>query len=238
MARKKNLLSYPKTDYYPDILMSARSEREMRAEYTRLRDIGQKRIKRLMGSEFAASATANKWRAGIPKLSELGNKSDIAHALSDLASFISSPYSSISGHKEVRARQRAQIEKHFPGLDLSGKKFDAFTRFMNAETSNNIEKIFGSDRAVILFRTLQSKGVRNLNPFMSSPEKMAYWMANVENLAAVELPKGRHKSAKAYKELIESEIEHGRDRTPTRISGVDDIIRQGRKGRKRGKTRK
>ena len=185
----------------------------------------------MLGSEFAATATANKWRAGIPKLSELGNKSDIAHALSDLASFISSPYSSISGHKEARARQRAQIEKHFPGLDLSGKKFDAFTRFMNAETSNNIEKIFGSDRAVILFRTLQSKGVRNLNPFMSSPEKMAYWMQNVENLAAVDLPKGVGRSAKNYKELVESEISHGRDRSPLTISGVDDLIRKGRKGR-------
>lgn len=231
MARKRNLLTYPAGDYYPDILVNTRSERELRQEYTRLRDIGQKRIKRLMASDYAGSQTANKWRKGIPKLSSMRSTSDIAHALSDLASFIASPYSSITGQKTMRANQRATLERHFPGLDLAGKKFDLFTKFMNSQVSNNLEKLFGSDRAVILYRTIQSKGVKNINPFRSSPANMAYWLQNVENLAAVDLPKGKYKSAKAYKELIESEIEHGRDRTPTRISGVDDIIRGTRKGR-------
>ncbi len=232
MARKK-LLTYPAHEYYPDILTSLHTERELRQEYTRLRDIAQKRIKRLLASEFSGSQTANKWAKGVPRLSDMKSKSDIAHGLSDLSSFLESPYSTLTGQRDARAKQRATLERRYPGLDLSGKKFDQFTKVMNAQVVNQLEKLFGSNRAVILFRTLQSKKIRNYNAFISSPEKMAYWMQNLENLAAVDLPKGVGRSAKNYKELIESEISHGRDRSSLTISGVDDIIRKGRKGKNR-----
>lgn len=230
MARKK-LLTYPAHEYFPDILTRMHTERELRQEYTRLRDIAQKRIKRLLASEFSGSQTANKWAKGVPRLSDMRTKSDIAHGLSDLSSFLESPYSTLTGQRDIKAKQRAMLEKRYPGLDLSGKKFDKFTKVMNAEVANQLEKLFGSNRAVILFRTLQAKKVSNINAFISSPEKMAYWMQNVENLAAVDLPKGVGRSAKNYKELVESEISHGRDRSPINISGVDDLIRKGRKGR-------
>lgn len=232
MARKK-LLTYPAHEYFPDILTSMHTERELRQEYTRLRDIAQKRIKRLLASEFSGSQTANKWAKGVPRLSDMRTKSDIAHGLSDLSSFLESPYSTLTGQRDIKAKQRAMLERHYPGLDLSGKKFDKFTKVMNAQVANQLEKLFGSNRAVILFRTLQAKKVSNINAFISSPEKMAYWMENVENLAAVDLPKGVGRSAKNYKELVESEISHGRDRSPINISGVDDIIRKGRKGKNR-----
>lgn len=241
MARQARL-NFPAASYHPDILQNAYTEKELRAEYTRLRDIGQKRIKRLLGSEYAGSATANKWGSGIPRLSEMRNISDLSHALSELASFISSPYSSVTGQREMRRQQRDTLEKHFPGLDLSSdSKFDKFTKVMNSQVANNLEKVFGSDRAVILYKTLQEKGVRNINAFVSTPAKMAYWLNNVENLEAAELPKGKHKSAKAFKELIESEIEHGRDRSPFTISGNFDNRRRHSKnksGRGAGKRRK
>lgn len=238
MARQVKL-NFPAASYHPDILQNVYTEKQLRSEYTRLRDIGQKRIKRLLGSEYSGSATANKWAAGIPRLSEMRNISDISHALSELASFITSPYSSVTGQRAMRREQRDTLERHFPGLDLSSdKKFDQFTKVMNNQVSNNLEKVFGSDRAVILYKTLQSKGVSNINAFVSTPAKMAFWLNNVENLAAVELPKGRHKSAKAYKELIESEIEHGRDRSPFTISGDFSNRRNRNKNRSTGKSGK
>ena len=232
MARKK-LLTFPAHEYFPDILSSLHTERELRNEYTRLRDIAQKRIKRLLASEFSGSQTANKWAKGVPRLSDMRSKSDIAHGLSDLSSFLESPYSTLTGQRDIKAKQRAMLERRYPGLDLSGNKFDKFTKVMNAQVANQLEKLFGSNRAVILFRTLQAKKVSNINAFISSPEKMAYWMQNVENLAAVDLPKGIGRSAKNYKNLVESEIAHGRDRSPLTISGVDDLIRNYRKGKNR-----
>lgn len=230
MAKKK-LLTYPGHEYFSEILLSQHTERELRQEYTRLRDIAQKRIKRLLASEFSGSQTALKWSKGVPRLSDLRSKSDIAYGLTELASLLESPYSTLTGQRDIKAKQRAMLEHRYPGLDLSGKKFDKFTKVMNAQVANQLEKLFGSNRAVILFRTLQAKKVSNINAFISSPEKMSYWLQNVENLAAVDLPKGVGRSAKNYKELVESEISHGRDRSPINISGVDDLIRKGRKGR-------
>ena len=223
-AAQRARLTFPESSYYPDILQTNYTERELRQEYTRLRDIAQKRVKRLAESEFNESSTYNKWKEGFPKLKDLKTRSDIAHGLSELASFISSPYSSVSGQREVKRSQAQTLEKHYPGLDLSGNKFDRFTRVMNAQVQNNIEKVFGSNRAVMLFKVLESKGIKNMNPFISTPSRMAYWLDNLENLEAVELPKGKHKSAKAYKELVESEINHGRDRREVNISVVPDII--------------
>ena len=165
MARKK-LLTYPAHEYFPDILTSMHTERELRQEYTRLRDIAQKRIKRLLASEFSGSQTANKWAKGVPRLSDMRTKSDIAHGLSDLSSFLESPYSTLTGQRDIKAKQRAMLEQRYPGLDLSGKKFDKFTKVMNAQVANQLEKLFGSNRAVILFRTLQAKKVSNINAFI------------------------------------------------------------------------
>lgn len=239
-AARRAKLTFPESSYYPDILQTNYSEKQLRDEYTRLRDIAQKRIKRLGKSEYAGSATYQKWKEGVPKLRDLKNTSDIAHGLSELASFIGSKYSSVSGQKELKRSQAEVLEKHYPGLDLSGNKFDKFTKLMNAQVQNNIEKIFGSNRAVMLFKVLENKGIKNMNPFISTPARMAYWLDNLENLEAVELPKGKHKSAKAYKELVESEIFHGRDRREVKIPDIENVIsgRQDPRKQRAGKREK
>lgn len=234
----KAKLTFPESSYYPDILQTNYSEKELRDEYTRLRDIGQKRLKRL-AEKYPESATAQKWKEGIPKLRDLQSVSDIAHGLSELSSLIQSEASTLTGQKKIRENTQETIDKihkHYKddGIpDLrKGNNFDKFTRVMNAQVSNNIEKIFGSDRAVMLFKVLEEKGIKNINPFISTPSRMAYWLDNLENLEAVNLPKGKYKSAKAYKDLVESEIFHGRDRREVRISTADDIISGKRDTRK------
>lgn len=215
----------------PENLMT-QSERELRKEYTRLRDIGQKRIKRLLASDYKDSATARRWQDGIPKLKDLHSKEDIVFALYELKSFIESPYSTLKGQKSKKQKTIETLNRHYPNLNINMKNFDLFTRVMNALTQNRIEKTFGSNRATELFKVLDEKKVKNINPFISSPSAMAYWLDQVENLEAVQLPKGRHKSAKAYKDLIESEIYHGRDRRQTTIPDAEDII-QGKRKRTR-----
>lgn len=217
-------LTFPESSYYPDILQTNYSEKQLRDEYTRLRDIAQKRIKRLGKSEYSGSATYQKWKEGVPKLRDLKSTSDIAHGLSELASFIGSKYSSVSGQREAKRSQIEMLNKHYPGLGLTEKNFDVFARVMNMEVQNNLEHTFSSNRAVALFKVLNQKGIRNVNAFVSTPARMAYWLDNLENLEAVELSKGKHKSAKAYKELVESEIFHGRDRREVEIPNIENVI--------------
>ena len=206
-------------------------ERAMRKEYTRLRDIGRKRLQRLENSDFSESNILNKWKGGIPKLSELKDPSDLALAFRELSSLIKSPLSTIKGQRKAMKSTQDTIntlERHFPGLDISTpKKFTDFTRAMNAQVYNNLESIFGSDRMVKLFKVAKQKGIKNINPLLKDPKAMAYWLGNVSNLESVNLPEGQYKSAKAYREAINNMIWHGidyDDSTKSNISNYDDIV--------------
>lgn len=233
-------LTFPESSYYPDILQTAYTEKQLRDEYTRLRDIAQKRIKRL-AAKYPDSATYQKWKDGVPKLRDLKTQSDIAYGLSELASFVGSKASTLTGQKTIRETTQETIEKINKRYDANltlGNKFDRFTRIMNAQVSNNIEKVFNSNRAVALFKVLEQKGIRGkaVNAFISTPSKMAYWLDQVENLEAAQLKEGVGKSAKNYKELIESEIAHGIDRRRTTIPDAEDIILGKRDPRKERKS--
>lgn len=194
--------------YYPDSL-AGRSEKELRKEYTRLRDIGQKRIKRLLESEYKDSETARIWKKGIPKLADL-ESSDIPFALAELHGFISSPYSTIRGQNAKRKEIRTRLESHYHGLNLQGKKLQQFFDVMNMKTTHELEKIYGSDRVVLLYREAQKK---KLDISAITLEQFNYFLDNLENLEAIELDNKKQNSVADAKKLIESEIYHGRDRS-------------------------
>ena len=196
--------------YYPESLAGL-PEKELRKEYTRLRDIGQKRIKRLLESEYKDSETARQWKKGIPKLADL-ESSDIPFALAELHGLISSPYSTIRGQNAKRKEIRTRLESHYPGLNLQGKKLQLFFDYMNMKTSQELEKIYGSDRQVLLFKEAQKKNI-DIAEITKSVEDFNFFLDNIENLAAIELDNEEQNSVSDVKKLIESEIYHGRDRS-------------------------
>lgn len=84
--------------------------RDLRREYTRLRDIAQKRIKRLRADpEGAQSKVLQIFPEGIPRISDMhGSRAQLESAMADLALFIRNPESTVSGvHKANRARAKA-----------------------------------------------------------------------------------------------------------------------------------
>ena len=83
--------------------------KDLRKEYTRLRDIAQKRIKRLRADpEGAQSKVLQIFPEGIPRISDMhGSRAQLESAMADLALFIRNPESTVSGvHKANRARAR------------------------------------------------------------------------------------------------------------------------------------
>lgn len=91
--------------YMPEDLINL-DERTLRQEYTRLRDIGQKRIKRLLQSEFGMDSTSKYFGGDIPKLKSLSTKEEIAFGLSELKGFIDSPRSRVGEVRKQYERQR------------------------------------------------------------------------------------------------------------------------------------
>ena len=99
--------SFPISAYQPDALRSGYTERELRREYSRLRDVAQKRLGRLLGSEFAGSQTV-KYNVGrFKKLKDIEDTGELTHLLNDLARFLTASRGSVAGMREA---QRKSIE--------------------------------------------------------------------------------------------------------------------------------
>lgn len=233
-------------NYTPEELINI-DERELRKEYTRLRDIAQKRLKRLKDSGYGDTDTVRHFKNGVvPKLSELTDKESIAFALTDLKGFVDMKQSTVTGmrtyYREVRQTIKKDekldqilntLNKHFPKHEsFNEENIDLFFEFMNTEVAQNIEKFVSSDRIAQLYKVARSKRLRNMNSFLKTEKQLLYFIKNLENFEAVDLPEGA--SISAYKRMIQSEINHGRDRS---ILYKQQFIDDNRKRRQEAKTR-
>lgn len=221
--------------YMPEELIRE-DERALRREYTKLRDIGRKRLQRLRASEFSESETARYWGEEIPKLKDLKTKEEIAFALSELEGFISSPYSTVSGTRkaqkekldkalEMTPKLRNVLEKLESRHDLKLTKSTAqsFFDFMDSKIAQDVTRLYGSDRVLTMYKILKKKGIRNFDAYQRTIEDFIFFLKNLENLEAVEVRKGEKKSVSKYKQLIENEIHHGKDRSLYFKSKTNDI---------------
>lgn len=122
--------SFPISAYQPDALRSGYTERELRREYSRLRDVAQKRLGRLQRSEFAGSQTV-KYNVGrFKKLSEIENQSELTHLLGDLARFLTASRGSVAGMRESRRKSVETLQES--GLTfVTEKNFSIFADYMD-----------------------------------------------------------------------------------------------------------
>lgn len=214
-------------EYTPENLVKL-DEKELRKEYTKYRDIAQKRLKRLKNEGFGNSGIVNYFKGDVPKVRTLPDKEAIAFGLSELMGFIQAKQSTVKGMREYIKEEREKAEKtskrlgqvidtlnrRFPmGDKFTSDNIQSFFDFMNNEVTENVEVGYNSDRVAILYKVAKSKGIKNLKPMLKTEKDLMFFLNNVENIEAVQFPKGKHKSVKGLKELIESEIYHGRDRS-------------------------
>lgn len=85
-------------------------DKELRKEYTRLRDIAQKRIKRVSADPIASKTSDiyKEYRHGFPRLRDLPTKQARGRALADVARFVLSPLSTVGG---ARAAYVARVQR-------------------------------------------------------------------------------------------------------------------------------
>ena len=119
--------------------------REIRAEYTRLRDIMQKRIKR------------GGLNIEIPKLRDLKGKADLAKEFAYLNRVIASETTTKRGQARIEERTVETLKRH-KFTDISKSNIKEFNRFMEwyrekytAELPEGRVQIFDSDTAVVVF---------------------------------------------------------------------------------------
>ena len=138
----------------------------MRAEYTRMRDVAQKRIKRL-GQQFPESKAYQSHAKGFPKLKELDPR-DFAKAFSELAKFVKAKGSTVTGQKEIKNKTIKTWQEQ--GLNLNQKNYDKTIKILEEMRKQKI--VYGSDKAVELADSMLDLDDQQTNQWLDHLETL------------------------------------------------------------------
>lgn len=152
----KSPLKFDRGIYYPNQVLRILGLKELRKEYSRLRAIAVKRIKRLKESEFA-DAEILKYNT-VEYYTPLKGMTvrDIQYKISDLARFLDSPVSTVTGQRKRQAQTLATLKRHGYGF-VTAKNLLSFGRWMEYAKAKAMSKYFDSERAAEIFRDAEEE---------------------------------------------------------------------------------
>lgn len=203
MARQ-DLHSYPDEYYYPEALKSGVLTREeMRAEYSKLRAIANRRLQALGNSEFSSSQSYLRNRNKFSPLSEITTERELIMKLYEVKKFTSARSGSVSGLRDIQ-RQTLETAQERGLTFLNKNNIAAFGQFMEEARQKGYSKIYGSERIAELFGTAARK---QLDP-KEIMKDFEYWNENRNELE--KQPKITNKkkvSASDYRKRIDADKE-------------------------------
>lgn len=104
------------------------SDETLHKEYTRLRAVANKRLKRMAGSALAVETVANNPSA-FPKLTTLKSREDVVRELINVSDFLTAKRGSLSGIKRSNKQTREKFKKQ--GIELSPNELAQYGKFIN-----------------------------------------------------------------------------------------------------------
>lgn len=120
---------------------SEQQMRELRHEYTRMRDTAQKRIDRLGKSEFADFAkTYEQHKAGFQKLRDIP-AADLGKAFAELNRFLGSRSSTVAGQREIR--EETMKEWNNQGIPINKSNYARTMKILNR--AHDLNEVYDSD---------------------------------------------------------------------------------------------
>ena len=150
-------------DYSVDALRGI-SAKELRKEYTRMRDVAQKRVKRLQ-KEFPEAKAGQKvvklyndkgevvkWYSGFRELKDI-HPADLTKALSELAKFVNAKTSTVTGQKQRMRKTMATLNRAIGGGNdgQAGVTKENYWRVIKIlEEARKQKIVYGSDKIVTL----------------------------------------------------------------------------------------
>ena len=116
----------------------------MKAEYTRMRDVAQKRLKRLEKA-FPESKAVQSHPNGFPKLKNLDPR-DFPKAFAELAKFVKAKGSTVTGQQQIKDKTIKTWQDQ--GLNLNQQNYDKAITILEEMRKRKI--VYGSDKVVEL----------------------------------------------------------------------------------------
>lgn len=153
----------------------------MRSEYTRMRDVAQKRIKRL-GEQMSQTKAYQNNRGGFPKLKDIDSR-DFPKAFAELAKFVKAKGSSVTGQKQIRRKTIKSWQEQ--GLDLNEENYDMTIKILEEMRKRKIT--YDSEKAVSLADRMLEFDDSQVNNWLDNLQPL---LEHTEELSAIEELKG------------------------------------------------
>lgn len=120
----------PFTDINPRLVNAQKyDDKLLRREYTRMRDIAQKRLKRMEG-KAEAQWVLDQYPEGFPKIMDMEDRADLVKGLMDVSNFLNAERSSISGIRKTAKTTSEAISKA-TGVNITADQLGNYGRFLN-----------------------------------------------------------------------------------------------------------
>ena len=201
-------LKYSPEWYTPAHLRSGNvSVSDVRKEYTRLRDIAQKRLKRMQGTMWVQTETYQKNWGAFTRIRDMAGRgtkagkvsAELAYKMADLARFISAQSSTITGLQKQMERSLETLHAHEYTF-VNRENYIQFGKFMQEYRQQKLDSVYDSVQAADTFETLEKHRV---NP-AEVADDFEYWLRNQEEASQLKPQKGtRTVSAKTLKNRVE-----------------------------------
>ena len=179
-ARARATLKRPASQYTPYALHDW-PERELRKEYTRLRDIAAKRLKRMgQDEEFRQTQEYKYYTKRIPKLRDLVDRIEIEDYMADMAIFVNNPeISTVGGVRERLKRQREFFKRTIEDEPLpSVMTLQQWTYYCKTE---GLLEVYASSEVVQYYYETGGQTVRlTSDQFREWLDRRAYWDKEAE----------------------------------------------------------
>lgn len=201
MAIRQASLKYPFAKYtvYANRIGAGIPQNEIKKEYTRLRDILNKRIQRINKSDFAGQGIAGKFPQGLPKLAEIAPE-DLPYLLQQAATALNSRGGSLKG-LQMRQSETIKSLRERGYTNISDSNIRAFANFMEEARDRGLEKVYGSDTIATMYDSVVALDI--------SPEAImqdfAWWLDNIdmaETKAAEMQERGEDVTAEAIRRKL------------------------------------
>ena len=171
----------------------------VRKEYTRLRDIEEKRIKRIAEvPDFRRMQVYKKNAGKYPKLSEI--KGDrLPYLLSALERFVSAKGSTVFGIRDIRRKQISTLHEHKYTF-VTEENLTQFGEFMEEYRAQKLDELYDSGDAADTYGLIVK---HHLDP-LDVEQEFEWWLENHKDAKGLRPSTGKYAgSAKRLRSRIE-----------------------------------
>jgi hypothetical protein len=155
--RDKAKLRYEDEVYTPEGAKTL-TDKELRAEYSRLRSIARKRLERFEGTEWT-DTQVYQLNVGVYKpLPEIKNNRELRHLLSDVARFVTGEVNSVSGLEKQRRHNVKELNKRGYGF-INKENYRSFADFMEYARIVNLNWMYDSKRIAEFYEWAEKKKI-------------------------------------------------------------------------------